>query len=230
MTNSMLGALLASAATLGFIHTLVGIDHSLPFIVLGRAKGWSLRKTLLVTVLCGVGHVAASVVIGGIGIGLGLGLTKLSWIDGMRSNLASWLLISFGLAYMAWALSRRRRRQADAHSHAGGVVHAHDHSGHHIHEHATTLTVWSLFVIFVLGPCEPLIPLLVAPALSLGPLPAVIVGTAFAVTTIVTMMAVVTVGYVGLRLAALHRLQPHAHLFAGLAIAITGVLMRVLGI
>jgi len=38
--------LLLSAAFLGFIHTLLGLDHYLPFIVLGKARKWSYPKTL----------------------------------------------------------------------------------------------------------------------------------------------------------------------------------------
>ena len=39
--------LITTAAYLAFLHTLVGVDHSLPFVVLGKARGWSLRRTLL---------------------------------------------------------------------------------------------------------------------------------------------------------------------------------------
>ena len=38
--------LLSTAAALALFHTLAGVDHSIPFIVLGRARGWSLRRTL----------------------------------------------------------------------------------------------------------------------------------------------------------------------------------------
>ena len=64
--------LLGTTATLAVGHTLLGIDHSLPFIVLGRAKGWTLRHTVAITALCGVGHVASSVVIGTPGVAVGL--------------------------------------------------------------------------------------------------------------------------------------------------------------
>ena len=59
--ETSLEVLLFSAASIGFVHTLIGIDHSLPFVVLGRARGWSLRKVWSITFLCGFGHVLSSV-------------------------------------------------------------------------------------------------------------------------------------------------------------------------
>ena len=61
-----------TAASIGFFHTLLGPDHYLPFIVMSKARKWSLFKTLWLTVLCGMGHVGSSIVIGLIGIGTGL--------------------------------------------------------------------------------------------------------------------------------------------------------------
>ena len=37
--------LLGTASTIGFIHTLIGPDHYLPFIVLSKARNWSTKKT-----------------------------------------------------------------------------------------------------------------------------------------------------------------------------------------
>ena len=65
--------LLGTAASIGLVHTLLGVDHSLPFVALGRAQGWSLKRTLAVTFGCGLAHVLSSVLIGAIGIGLHFG-------------------------------------------------------------------------------------------------------------------------------------------------------------
>ena len=92
------------------------------------------------------------------------------------------------------------------------------------------MTAWSLFIIFVLGPCEPLIPLLMVPALDYGAWGVVQVALAFGLTTIGTMMLVVTVGYYGLKLSAFRRLEAHANTLAGLAIAASGLAIQVFGI
>ena len=63
-----LPVLVATAASLAFVHTITGPDHYLPFIMIGRARRWSLSRTALLTLLCGVGHVGSSILIGPAGI------------------------------------------------------------------------------------------------------------------------------------------------------------------
>ena len=166
-----------------------------------------------------------------------MGLEQLSIIETSRGALAAWLLIGFGLAYTAWAIVRSRRdhHHSHAHAHADGTVHDHSHDHHEEHLHAhdrdvRSLTAWSLFVIFVLGPCEPLIPLLMAPAAELGVGAAVAVAAVFGLTTIGTMLVAVTVGYVGLGLRRFDRLERHAHTLAGLAIVTSGLAIQLLGV
>ena len=59
-------ALIATALWLGFFHTLVGPDHYLPFVALQRARDWSMTRTLVIAAACGIGHVASSILVGGI--------------------------------------------------------------------------------------------------------------------------------------------------------------------
>jgi sulfite exporter TauE/SafE len=231
--------LLVSAVSIGFFHTVIGIDHSLPFVVMGRARGWSLKKVLGLTFLCGLGHVLSSVVLGMAGISLGVALEKLEWIEASRGDLAAWLLIIFGFAYAGWAVARKRRAQEHAHAH-DGVVHAHTHEGepgqgdsHHHHvssQDAASMTAWSLFIIFVLGPCEPLIPLLMVPAAKSGAWGVTIISLAFGLTTIGTMLVVVTIGYVGLQIPTSRKLEEHVDTLAGLAIASSGLAIKFFGI
>ena len=82
--DTTLTVLLGSAIGVAFVHTLIGIDHSLPFVVLGKANGWSLRKTLGLTTVCGIGHVLSSVVLGLLGIGLGTAVASLEVIEASR--------------------------------------------------------------------------------------------------------------------------------------------------
>jgi nickel/cobalt exporter len=225
--------LLGSALAIGAFHTLIGVDHTLPFVVLARAQGWSLRKLWALTAVCGLGHVLASVALGAAGIAVGLAATDLAGIEGARGRLAAWGLIAFGLTYAAWSFARRRRRQRHAHRHADGLVHVHEHSRAAPHAHgsggAAALTGWSLFAIFVLGPCEPLIPLLMVPALDLGPLAVALVALAFGAATLGTMLLAVTVGYAGLSLPLSRRLEAHAGVLAGLAVAGSGLAIQLFG-
>ena len=52
----------------------------------------------------------------------------------------------------------------DGHAHEHEHVHTHAHTHVHAAEAAGNMTPWVLFTIFVFGPCEPLIPLVMYPA------------------------------------------------------------------
>ena len=69
--------LTATAASIGFLHTLFGPDHYIPFIVMAKARSWSLKKTTAITFLCGLGHILSSVVLGFMGIALGVAVSEL---------------------------------------------------------------------------------------------------------------------------------------------------------
>lgn len=235
--TSELSILAATAASVGFVHTVTGPDHYLPFIVIGRARHWRLRRTLVTAALCGVGHVGSSVVLGLLGIGLGLAVGKLNFIEGMRGELAAWLLISFGLIYTIWGLRQAvlNRPHTHRHVHADGTVHSHDHQHHgghgHLHEQpGRSLTPWALFIIFVLGPCEPLIPILMYPAARANTAGLVLVTVIFAAVTIGTMVGMVFLAERGITLLPLNKLERYAHALAGAAIFSSGLAIRFLGL
>lgn len=240
-TNSMDHAtfiLLGTAATVGFVHTLVGVDHSLPFIVLARSQSWTVRKLWFVTGVCGVAHVLSSVLIGTIGIALGAALGKLAWIEEIRGGLAARLLVGFGLAYMVWGIYRalRDKRHAHVHAHSDGTIHRHEHNHHgeHLHVHAKaavrTLTIMGLVIVFVLGPCEALIPILLAPAFDGHWWTVAGVCTVFGVATVGTMLGLVTLGHYSVRWHAPSALDRYVHALAGFAIAASGLIIELLGV
>ncbi len=242
MTESSVAVLLFTAVSIGLVHTLIGVDHSLPFVVLGHARGWSLRKVLAITAACGLAHVLSSVVIGVAGISVGVALERLELVEGVRGSLAAWLLIAFGLTWATWGFIRGRRGEHHSHRHAhddGSLhEHGHDHARQHLHAHEATvdgrklgfMAFWSLFLIFAFGPCEALIPMLMFPAAEHAWGVVVLVTAAFGITTIGTMMAVVGAAYVGLGRLSLHRFEKHADVFAGLAIAGSGAAISLLGL
>lgn len=233
-----LQVLLLTAASLGFIHTLIGPDHYLPFIVMSKAGKWSYRKTMLVTVLCGVGHVAGSVILGFIGIAAGIALNRLEFIEGFRGDVAIWVLIAFGLVYMVWGLRRawRNKPHTHKHIHEDGTIHTHDHTHYDTHTHAHTasnqqsITPWILFTIFVLGPCEPLIPLLMYPAAVQSTTGVWAVSVVFGVTTVGTMTAIVALAYAGIRPIRAAFLEKYMHALAGFTLLLSGLAMQFLGL
>lgn len=225
-----LTVLLASAAALGAVHTVLGPDHYLPFVVLAKARQWSLRKTLWITGLCGVGHIMGSVALGFVGIALGIGVRRLEVVESHRGDIAAWLLIGFGIAYTAWGVVRaiRNRPHTHVHAHTDGVVHSHTHAhqAEHLHAHDSTgraLTPWILFTIFVFGPCEPLIPLLMYPAAALNTAATILVAVVFGAVTVATMLGVVTVATLGLTVVSTERLGRWSHPLAGTTILLCGI-------
>lgn len=232
-------ALLAiSAAVMAFAHTILGPDHYLPFVAMAKARGWSTGKTLRITLLCGAGHLAGSVALGAAGIALGLSLSSLAWLEAVRGNLAAWMLMGFGLAYMVWGLRRAQRNRPHSHwHHHDGVSHLHEHTHHeahaHLHEQAAgsgSLTPWLIFVIFVLGPCEPLIPLLMYPAARESATGVLVVTAVFGSVTVLTMAMAVGVALLGLKTVKIRGLEPYGHALAGSTILACGLGIALLGL
>jgi len=236
--NHEMSILITAAASIGFLHTLFGPDHYVPFIVMAQSGKWSLQKTVLITFLCGLGHVVGSIVLGMIGIALGIAVSRLELIEGMRGNLAAWALIAFGLVYFVWGIQRAMRRTPHLHEHHhfNGLnhshVHAHDQEHVHVHQSSRTksMTPWVLFIIFVLGPCEPLIPLLMYPAAQNSMSGMISVVLIFGGTTIATMLLVVVVSSLGISFLPLQRIERYLHAISGAAIFLSGAAIQFLGL
>jgi sulfite exporter TauE/SafE len=253
--------LAGTAATLGLVHTVIGPDHYLPFIVIGRARNWKLRKTLGVAFLAGLGHILGSVILGFIGIALGIAVSKLEGIEAARGGIAAWLLIGFGFAYFAWGMRRAWRGKPHTHphlhDHEDAAVHPHgpdqgphdpDHEHVHRHAHAhshelaehahphgeiprkANITPWVLFTIFVFGPCEPLIPLVMYPAARHSAAGVALVAAAFGLATILTMLAIIAAASFGATFVKLGQLERYAHALAGLMIFVSGLAVQFLGL
>ena len=233
-----LPVLLVAAALIGFFHTLLGPDHYLPFIVMAKSGNWSLRKTTLITFLCGIGHVLSSVLLGTIGVAFGVAVTQLEALESFRGNIAAWALVAFGLVYFVWGVRQALRKKAHQHlhSHRHGVNHGHNHTHNKEHVHAhfekenRNITPWILFTIFFLGPCEPLIPLLMYPAAKGSIWNLIFVTTTFGAVTIMTMMSIVLMSTFGISFVPVSRLERYTHALAGATIFLCGISIQFLGL
>ena len=87
-----------------------------------------------------------------------------------------------------------------------------------------------LFLIFVFGPCEPLIPILMFPAARGSVWHAVLIASIFAVATVGTMLTVVMVSYYGLARVRVRSLERYSHALAGLALFLSGGAITFLGL
>ncbi|MCK4502203.1 MAG: sulfite exporter TauE/SafE family protein [Desulfuromonadales bacterium] len=205
---------------------------------MAKAKGWSGTRTAVITLVCGLGHVMGSIILGLIGVFLGIVVFKLESIESLRGDMAAWFLLVFGLLYFIWGIRRalQVRSHEHQHEHADGVIHSHHHShlgGHsHVHDQGKSahVTPWVLFVIFVLGPCEPLIPLIMYPAAKLSTVAVIIVAVVFGLVTIVTMLACVMASFYSFSKLSFPQGQRYSHALAGLTVFLCGGAIKFLGL
>lgn len=230
--------LLGTTAAVAIAHTLLGPDHYLPFVAMARARHWPHAKTIRITLLCGLGHVAGSVLLGCVGIGLGLSLSSLSAFESFRGSLAAWALILFGLVYAAWGIraATRSERHSHWHAHSDGSTHHHEHDHHeshvHVHERGAYggVTGWALFTAFLLGPCEPLLPMMLYPAAVSSPAQIAAVVAVFTLFTLATMVGTVLLAIKGVGLVGSLPGARFAHVIAGLLVCGCGAAIRFAGL
>ncbi len=121
------------------------------------------------------------------------------------------------------------------HIHADGKEHIHVHTHHdeHVHVHdreeKKNITPWILFTIFVLGPCEPLIPIVMYPAARGEYNELFITVLIFGIITILTMLALVLGTLFGLNLMPLGKMERYMHALAGGTILLSGMSIVFLG-
>lgn len=211
--NATLSAVWLAAFLTAVLHTIMGPDHYLPFIAIGKSRGYSLKKTLLWTFICGISHIASALLIALAFIYFSHWLNRENfvWLENNRGNIAAYALIGLGAAYLLWALRRRWQ-------------HRHNITHQHLPQpgRSQNISVWVLFIIFVLGPCEALLPILTASSV-LGASAVISSTVIFSVATIATMMLAVTLGILGINALRFKRLEAYAHEIAGGTIMACGL-------
>ncbi len=210
--------LIITALSIGIFHTLSGPDHYLPFVAMSKVRGWSKIKTMNIVVICGMGHVLSSVVIGFIGIAAGITISKIEFFEGFRGNIAAWLMFIFGIGYILWGTYRLKRNKT--HSHIKVTE----------KNEKKKMTFWILFTIFIFGPCEPLIPLLMYPAAEHNYSSVAIIALLFALVTVATMLISVFILLKGFSFVKLSMLEKYQHLLAGAAVTLCGASIIFLGL
>ncbi|MCW3108702.1 MAG: hypothetical protein JWQ09_3208 [Segetibacter sp.] len=225
--------LMIAAVSIACLHTITGPDHYIPFIALSKSRGWSFTRTIFWTVVCGCGHVWSSVLLGLGGAAIGWSLSKVSWLENIRGGLAGWALVGFGIAYCIWGLIKAKKgsqhKHFDVYDDGSIYVYEHKHGQAVPPKERHTVTPWVMFLIFVLGPCEPMIPLLYFPAAKnslAGMMLLIIVYTIF---TLAAMLLMVVLGYYGFSFLKTEKLEKYVHALGGMTIFICGAGMVFLG-
>ncbi len=231
MTSNLI-LLAITAVSISFFHTASGPDHYLPFIVLSRARKWSISRTVLLTIVCGLGHVLSSVVLGLIGVYLGWQLNRISFFQDMRGNVSGWALLILGLAYTAYGF--RQAYLNRPHKHFDVLqdevfVFEHRHGEIVMPDKRVKVTPLVLFAIFVMGPSEPLIPLLFFSGTHRSVTEVVVLISAFTLSTVITMTGIVLLGCYGYRFIQTEKLERYVHAIGGSVVTLCAVGILFLG-
>ncbi len=225
-------ALAITAATVSFIHTAAGPDHYLPFIVLARSRRWSTLYTVLLTIICGLGHVLSSVVLGLVGVYLGWQLDKIAYFQGERGGIAGWMLLIFGIIYFLYGLRQVFLNRPHKHFDVMDqevYVYEHRHGEVVMPGSRMKVTPWVLFAIFVMGPSEPLIPLLFYSGARRSATEIGVLISVFTLTTILTMLAMVMIGIYGADFFRTDKLERYVHAIGGAVVTLCGIGVTFLG-
>jgi sulfite exporter TauE/SafE len=231
--QSEMQVLILAAISVACLHTISGPDHYLPFIALSKSRGWSFAKTIGWTIVCGCGHVWSSVLLGLGGAAIGWSLSKLSWMENIRGGIAGWVMLVFGFLYGIWGLYRAYKNKPHKHfdlQNDGEIyVYEHHHGEAVAPQDRHKVTPWVMFIIFILGPCEPMIPLLYFPAAKNSWGGMILLISIYTVVTLLTMMTMVILGFMGIAFVKTERLERYVHALGGLTIFICGAGMLFMG-
>lgn len=202
---SLIGGGFAAA----FLHAALP-THWLPFVLVGRAQGWSLGQVLAAVTVAGLGHVAATVLAGGLIVMAGLALAP--WIGAVLPHLAAVLLFLFGAFYLVRASIRRPAL-------AGGPS---TELAEPTVSHAAAF--WGLVVLMTVSPGEVLLPLYISAAAE-GPGLLAALTLAFAGGTILGMAILTTAARAGASMLRLERWTRYEGLILGVALIVLGLMM-----
>lgn len=168
MNSTVLTSIAVTGFTIAFLHAAIP-THWLPFVLVARARGWGRPKTLFVTLLAGLGHVAVTTVLGLLIAWFGENLYErigraFPWIIGVA-------MVGVGVFYL------RRQWQGGGvrHHHVPGSHHRaskscdadqdHLHMEHEIEEsdlvsaqRSDWAVIGGLFLMLTLSPCEGFLP------------------------------------------------------------------------
>lgn len=236
MAGAIPTLLLGTAAATAAFHTLIP-DHWLPFVLVGRARGWGARTTAAVSGLSALVHTLLSIALGIGALVVGEGAARAL---GSRLERASGaMLVAFGTAYAIWAWRK------GGHFHPGGaLLHAHEaaepcdgHEGprnpEHLHYHADEAWIRSgkgavpLALIVGLNPCVLILPIMAATAAS-GPAAVAVVTLAYGLTTVALMVGLSVAGVKGARRIPVPAAARYMEAASGALIALAGLVFLIL--
>lgn len=221
---------------MAFFHAAIP-THWLPFVLVARARNWGNTKTLAVTALAGLGHVALTSLLGLAIAWFGFQIEeKVEWF----SRLAGGLLLAIAAFYF-W---RQWSGRGILHHHPPGSHHnADEHCGHgHERSHwddelkdshlvsrksGDGAAIGGLFIMLTLSPCEGFLPVYLS-GVQFGWRGFIVLSAILAVATLAGMTLFTWLALVGFDRFRLQTFERYEAALLGTLFAILGVLILVI--
>lgn len=232
MQSTVLTTVAVTGFSVAFFHAAIP-THWLPFVLVARAREWGRMKTLLVTMLAGLGHVALTSLLGLLIAWFGFQLEEkveaFPWLVGG-------MLGAFALYYLWRQLSGR------------GICHHNPPGGHHLadehcadekeHSHwqeelqdsplvsrkaGEWTAIGGLFVMLTLSPCEAFLGIYLS-GVQFGWRGFIVLSIILAVATLAGMALFTWLALIGFEKFRLNRFERYE---AGLLAAVFGILALV---
>jgi ABC-type nickel/cobalt efflux system permease component RcnA len=236
MQSTVLTTVAVTGFTVAFVHAAIP-THWLPFVLVARARSWGRSKTLFVTTLAGLGHVALTSL-------LGLGIAWFGFQLEEKVEWFSWLAGGLLLAFAAFYFWRQWTGTGICHHHApGSHHHADEHCGEEReHSHwqeelesspivSTKAGDWAaisgLFVMLTLSPCEGFLPVYLS-GVQFGWTGFVVLSAILAVATLAGMTLFTWLALVGFERFRLKAFERREAGLLGALFAILGLLIILL--
>jgi ABC-type nickel/cobalt efflux system permease component RcnA len=233
--------LVLAVAAVGVFHTMVP-DHWVPIVLMARQRGWTKAQTARASLQAGVGHVVTTLIIGLAVWVAGVAFaTRFGQIVDLVASLA---LIGFGawIGISAWL--ELRLGSGHHHHHHGPQGdpdqddHDHEHDHNHSHEDEPVAheqpapsksgasSRMALLLILGSSPMVEGIPAFFA-AGKYGPTVIAVMAIVFALSTIVTYVALCVYSAAGLQRVRLGPLERYGEVLSGAFIALVGFVFLV---
>jgi putative Mn2+ efflux pump MntP len=207
--------LVVAAVVVSVVHGLLP-NHWAPFVLIGRAQKWSLRKMLGVLVLAGAAHIAIAGVLAL--ATLLVGIAVMDHIGDWAHTIPGLILLGFGITYVVVDLVR-------------GESHQHHHDVHvaareGMSDRTATTT---LILLLALSPCEAMVPVFVSAAPTGDPLFLVLLVVLAGIASLGVMTAAAVLAWLGMARISFGWVAHHERLVMGLILGVIGLATLLLG-
>ncbi len=223
----MTSALFLSFAVVGFgsalLHALFP-THWLPFVLVGRAQGWTLRRVLATASVAATGHIIFTTLVGMLILGAGELLGQRA--QGLLHYSAAVVLFGFGGFYLLRAF-QQRAVTAHAHAHLGGGAYRELDEGHPPARASDKAAFWGLVGLLALSPGEVLLSFYLTGAPH-GWAGLTLLSAVFLAGTLAGMVGLISFSWVGLARFRLERLVRYDSAILGGVLILLGVAVLVL--